>query len=110
MPLRARPAALRPARRRSPGDQGRLLACEIKAGDSRASLSRSARSFVDAYQPEQLLIVNRAVYPEIELGATRVRFLRIEELAAEVEGFLAADRVPPAVDLSEAYPSPEDAE
>jgi predicted AAA+ superfamily ATPase len=79
--------------------QGRLLACEIKAGDSRASLSRSARSFVDAYQPEQLLIVNRGVYPEIELGATRVRFLRIEELAAAVESFLAADRVPGAPPL-----------
>lgn len=79
--------------------QGRLLACEVKAGDSRASLSRSARSFVDAYQPEQLLIVNRRVYPEIELGVTRVRFLRIEDLAAEVEGFLRAERVPPAVSL-----------
>lgn len=90
--------------------QGRLLACEIKAGDSRASLSRSARSFLDAYQPEQLLVVNRNAYPEMAVGATRVRFLQIEELSTAVEGFLAADRVPPAVDLSEEYPPPEDAE
>ena len=90
--------------------QGRLLACEIKAGDSRASLSRSARSFLDAYKPEQLLVVNRRPYPEMAVGASRVRFLQIEELSTAVEGFLAADRVPPAVDLSEAYPPPEDAE
>ncbi len=79
--------------------QGRLLACEVKAGDSRASLSRSARSFIDAYQPEQLLVVNRRVYPEIAVGSTRVRFLRVEELAAGVEAFLSAERVPPPVSL-----------
>ncbi len=79
--------------------QGRLLACEVKAGDSRASLSRSARSFIDAYQPEQLLVVNRRVYPEIAVGSTRGRFLRVEELAAGVEMFLSADRVPPPVSL-----------
>lgn len=79
--------------------QGRLLACEVKAGDSRASLSRSARSFVDAYQPEQLLVVNRRAYPEMAVGSTRVRFLRVEELAASVEAFLSADRVPRPVSL-----------
>jgi len=79
--------------------QGRLLACEVKAGDSRASVSRSARSFIDAYQPEQLLIVNSRLYPEITVGSTRVRFLQVEDLAAEVEAFLSADRVPPPVSL-----------
>lgn len=79
--------------------QGRLLACEVKAGDSRGNLGRSARSFMDAYQPEQFLIVNRKETPEVEAGATRVRWLRAEELAAAVEAFLETDRVPPAVEL-----------
>src|SRR5438045_3694338 len=77
--------------------QGRLLACEVKAGDSRGTLSRSARSFLEAYQPEQLLIVNRRDCPETKVGSTRVRCLRAEELAGTVEEFLAADRVPPFV-------------
>jgi predicted AAA+ superfamily ATPase len=74
--------------------QGRLLACEVKAGDSRGILSRSAHSFLEAYQPEQLLIVNRSDSPEVKVGSTRVRYLRVEELAGAVETFLAADRVP----------------
>lgn len=74
--------------------QGRLLACEVKAGDSRGVLSRSARSFIEAYQPEQFVVVNRRPLPETADGATRVRFLRAEDLAAAVEGFLSADRVP----------------
>ncbi len=74
--------------------QGRRLACEVKAGDCRAGLSRSARSFIGAYGPEQFLIVNRKDYPEIQVDATRVRFLRVEDLAGTVEAFLAAERVP----------------
>lgn len=77
--------------------QGRLLACEVKAGDSRGSLSRSARSFIDAYQPEQLLIVNRQQYPGMTVGSTRIRFLGVEELSGVVEAFLVADRVPPPI-------------
>jgi uncharacterized protein len=69
--------------------QGRLLACEIKTGDARATLSRSVRSFVEAYQPEQLLIVHREVYPDISLGETRVRFLPLDRLAGAAEAFLA---------------------
>lgn len=76
--------------------QGRLLACEVKAGDSRGSLSRSARSFIEAYQPEQFLIVNRAAWPEVFVGTTQVRFVRVDELSGEVEAFLNAERVPPA--------------
>lgn len=74
--------------------QGRLLACEVKAGDSRGTLSRSARSFVEAYQPEELLLVNRRAFPETMLGSIRVRFLSAEELAGAVEGFLEVDRGP----------------
>jgi predicted AAA+ superfamily ATPase len=76
--------------------QGRLLACEVKAGDIRASLSRSARSFIEAYEPEQLLVVNRRNYPDMAVGPTRVRFFRVEDLSRNVEAFLDTDRVPPA--------------
>jgi len=76
--------------------QGRLLACEVKAGDSRGTLSRSAHSFLEAYQPEQLLIVNRNSRPAIQEGTTLVRYLRVEELAGAVEAFLEIDRVPQA--------------
>jgi predicted AAA+ superfamily ATPase len=74
--------------------QGRLLACEVKAGDSRGIFSRSARSFLEAYEPEQLLIVNRRNFPDVRVGSTQVRFLRTEELSRAVEAFLATDRVP----------------
>jgi len=74
--------------------QGRLLACEVKAGDSRGTLSRSARSFLEAYQPEQFLIVNRRAFPDVMEGSTRIRFLPLEALAGAVETFLETDRVP----------------
>jgi len=70
--------------------QGRLLACEVKAGDSRAVPSHSARSFIDAYHPEEVLIVNRRSFPPAEVEGTRVRHLQTEELAGAVEDFLAA--------------------
>ena len=79
--------------------QGRLLACEVKAGDSRGTLSRSARSFLEAYQPEQFLIVNRRAFPDVMEGSTRIRFLSIEALAGAVEAFLNVDRVPPPLTL-----------
>jgi predicted AAA+ superfamily ATPase len=68
--------------------QGRLLACEVKAGDARGRLSRSLRSFVDAYAPERLLVVSRATAPEQTLGDTRVQFLRPWELHVAVREFL----------------------
>jgi predicted AAA+ superfamily ATPase len=77
--------------------QGRLLACEVKAGDSRGILSRSARSFLEAYEPEEFLIVNRRAFPDATVGSTRVRFLQTEELSSAVEAFLAMDRVPPPI-------------
>jgi predicted AAA+ superfamily ATPase len=72
--------------------QGRLLACEVKAGDVRTSLSRSARSFVEAYEPEQLLVVNRRSYPDMTVGPTRVRFVRVEDLSHSLQAFLGTDQ------------------
>lgn len=49
----------------------------------------SASSYLDAYQPEQLLIAGSKPYADQELGATRVRFVPLEELgpaASELVG------------------------
>jgi predicted AAA+ superfamily ATPase len=63
--------------------QGRLLACEVKAGDSRGILSRSARSFLEAYQPEQLLIVSRR---PASLGCTTNSYSSINPSSASASG------------------------
>lgn len=68
--------------------QGRLVACEVKAGDARGRISRSARSFIEAYRPESFLVVNRGAYPDQQLGDTRVRFLAaLADLHRHFEGF-----------------------
>lgn len=68
--------------------QGRLLACEVKAGDPRGRLTRSARSFLAAYEPEVLLVVNAGEQPPRQEGATTVRFVSAAAVAGEVRAFL----------------------
>jgi uncharacterized protein len=69
--------------------QGRLCAVEVKAGDARGRVSRSARSFIDAYEPELFLVVHGGEPLEREQGQTAVRFLGLAELAGVVEGWVA---------------------
>lgn len=59
-----------------------VIAIEAKAGDARGQISRSARSFVDAYSPQQLLVIHGGEAGESLLGETRVRFLRLQDLGA----------------------------
>jgi predicted AAA+ superfamily ATPase len=68
--------------------QGRLLAVEVKTGAVGGRLTRGTRSFLDAYAPEALLVVNREVYSEARIGQTRVRFIRAWELHGAVASFL----------------------
>jgi hypothetical protein len=68
--------------------QGRVLACEAKAGDARGRLSRSMHSFIEAYSPERLLVVNRASHPDQRVGETLVQFLRPWELHRVVRELL----------------------
>jgi predicted AAA+ superfamily ATPase len=72
--------------------QGRLLPVEVKAGDPRARLSRSARSFIDAYTPETFLVVGDGEPAEREQGSTRVRFVRTWEVASLVREFVGIGR------------------
>jgi len=62
-----------------------LIAIEAKAGDARGQISRSARSFVDAYRPDELLIVHGGASSEEELGETRVRFLQLRDVGPHLE-------------------------
>ncbi|MEE8524805.1 MAG: ATP-binding protein [Thermoanaerobaculia bacterium] len=69
--------------------QGRLLVCEAKAGDVRGKISRSARSFIDAYRPERFLIVHDGARENLDLGGTPVELLGLTELDATVRRFLS---------------------
>jgi len=70
--------------------QGRLAAFEVKLGDARGRVSRSARSFVEAYTPEVFWVVNAERHPDTALGPTRVRFVRPDDVAAIVRGFVGS--------------------
>lgn len=55
---------------------GKLLAVEAKfSSHIRPKLSRSARSFIQAYQPEALIVVNPSLQADILIERTPVRFL-----------------------------------
>lgn len=65
-----------------------LIAIEAKAGDARGRISRSARSFVEAYEPRLLLVVNGSAASEerseTRIGETAVKFLGIGEMSEEL--------------------------
>jgi predicted AAA+ superfamily ATPase len=68
---------------------GALVAVEAKATDlGRPALGRAARSFIEAYAPRELLVVNRGVETLEEVGRTTVRWLRPEHLASSLERVL----------------------
>lgn len=70
--------------------QGRLAAFEVKLGDARGRLSRSARSFVEAYGPDVFCVVNAERHPASTLGPTPVRFVRPDDVAGIVRGFVGS--------------------
>ncbi len=74
--------------------QGRLLICEVKAGDARKKVSRSARSFIDAYRPRRFLIVHRGSRETVEVDGTPVEFLRLADLDDAVRDFLGDSPAP----------------
>ena len=54
-----------------------LIGIEVKFGTLRKkNISRSARSFIDAYQPDQFLIVNMSNNMQSTIGNTRVLFVQ----------------------------------
>ena len=74
--------------------QGRLMAVEVKAGDARGRISRSGRSFIEAYEPELFLVAHGGVRQEWAHGQTVLRFLGLSELAGVVERWIEASATP----------------
>jgi predicted AAA+ superfamily ATPase len=66
-----------------------LVGIEVKAtGSGRPALTRSARSFLEAYAPKALLVVSPGVEHEQRIGETQVRWIGPESLATSVVEFL----------------------
>ena len=67
-----------------------LLGIEVKATPLRApKLTRGARSFIDAYAPRRLYVMNLGFVGEERIGETRVRWVGVEVMADGA--FLSAD-------------------
>jgi uncharacterized protein len=55
---------------------GKIMALEVKAAAlDRPRLSRSARSFIDAYRPEQFVVLNRSLETHMTSDDCRIDFL-----------------------------------
>jgi predicted AAA+ superfamily ATPase len=70
----------------------RRIAVEVKAG--RPAITRSARSFVDAYTPEALLIVSGESAPEERLGPTRILRTHFANVSATLRWVVANGGTP----------------
>ncbi|MBI4704489.1 MAG: ATP-binding protein [Deltaproteobacteria bacterium] len=68
--------------------RGRLAGVEVKAGAAGGRLSRSARSFLEAYRPELMLVVSEDPPRMTRHGTTRVRWIRLWEVAPALAAFL----------------------
>ena len=68
---------------------GTLVGVEVKAAElGRPAITRSARSFVDAYAPTAFLVVNRGIEAGQDLGRTAVRWIRPHQLASSLADLL----------------------
>jgi hypothetical protein len=66
-----------------------LVGVEVKATDyGRPAITRSARSFLEAYAPKALLVVSLGVEHTQRIGETLVRWIRPDALATSVLEFL----------------------
>ena len=62
-----------------------LIGVEVKATRlARPQLSRSARSFVEAYEPRILVVVNRGVRAREKRASTEIRWVPPEEVATSL--------------------------
>ena len=67
-------------------DGDRLLGVEVKAGRlTRPKLARSSRSFVDAYSPQELWVVNSELEHEGRLGETIIRWVPLASLPEHID-------------------------
>jgi predicted AAA+ superfamily ATPase len=60
-----------------------IVGLEAKAGISgRPSITRSARSFIEAYRPHHFLIVSASAFDPVRIGETEVRWITLEDVAS----------------------------
>ncbi|MEM8995756.1 MAG: DUF4143 domain-containing protein [Acidobacteriota bacterium] len=64
--------------------QGRRLAVAVKAGATDGKVTRGQRSFIDAYSPEQLLVVGAGTSQGQRIGSTDVIFIEPVDVARSV--------------------------
>ena len=63
----------------------RLIAVEVKASAlKKPRISRSLRSFIQAYQPDKVLVVNTGLQEELTVGSTPVCFILGPELRTQI--------------------------
>jgi predicted AAA+ superfamily ATPase len=65
--------------------EGRIVGVEVKSGDTRGRLSRSAQSFITAYRPRAFVVVSRHSDHERDIGETRVVYCRPWQVAAATD-------------------------
>jgi uncharacterized protein len=68
--------------------QGRMVACEIKAGALRGKIPRASRSFIDAYGPELFIAVSGDSTPSMYIDKTEVRFIQLFELGKTIREWI----------------------
>ncbi len=69
------------------GDQ--IIGVEVKAGNlGRPNVPRSARSFIEGYQPKKFFIVSKDIVATYRIGATEIRWLGPPDVAAAVAELL----------------------
>jgi hypothetical protein len=69
------------------GDQ--IIGVEVKAGNlGRPNVPRSARSFMEGYRPKNFLIVSKDIVATDRMGATEIRWLGPQDVAAAVAELL----------------------
>ena len=67
-----------------------VVGLEVKAGPvGRPSISRSVRSFIEAYQPQSFLIVSTHRFDKKQLGSTEVSWITLDEVASTLQRLMA---------------------
>ena len=80
---------------------GLLSAWEAKAGLSRPKVSRSSRSFIEAYRPRAFFVVSENRFPSLRIGETPVHFISYYRIGREIACLSGWDRTNKQVTVSD---------
>ena len=63
-----------------------IVGFEVKAGPiGRPSIPRSVRSFIEAYQPQNFMIVSAGRFDKKQIGSTEVSWITPDEVTSTLE-------------------------